>query len=131
MSTFPDFGTDISTFPTLDPLFALQSGPRVLGEALARIYVTPKGSDAWHPEYGRDLRRYLNEGLVQERLAELQAEAEEGAELDERVLSAAAEVSFNAAAGVLTLALRVTTAAGPFFLVFALSAESASLLTAR
>lgn len=126
-----DFGTDISTARGLDPMFSLIAGPRVLGEAIARIYSEPQGSDTWHPERGRDLRRYLNEAMTPELLAQVQAEAEDGAELDERVASASVSASFNEAAGVLTLAVQVRASDGPFFFVFSLSEEGVALLVAR
>lgn len=125
----PDFGSDISTFPGLDPDFLPRTGTQVLGEALARCYMTPQGSDTWRPDWGRDLRRYLNEGLTPDMLAQLQAEAEEGAELDERVLEAAATVTFNERSSTVRLAVRVRTASGPFPFTFSLDEASVSLLT--
>lgn len=127
----PDFGSDVSTFPGLDPAFILRTGVSVLGEALARVYMTPQGSDTWHPDYGRDLRRYLNEPMTPERLAQLQAEAEDGAELDERVAEAVATATFNEATSTVLLAVRVTTEAGPFLFTFSLDEGGIAVLSAR
>lgn len=127
----PDFGSDISTFPGLDPDFVLRTGPSVLGQALARIYMTPQGSDTWRPDWGRDLRRYLNDAMTPEVLAQLQAEAEEGAELDERVAEAVATATFNEPAATVLLSVRVTTGAGPFLFTFSLDEAGVALLSAR
>lgn len=126
----PDFGSDVSTFPGLDPDFILRTGPQVLAEVLARIYMTPQGSDTWHPEWGRDLRRYLNEDMTPERLAQLQAEAEEGAELDERVLEASAVATFNEHTSTVSLSVRVITASGPFVFTFSLDESAVAVLSA-
>jgi len=127
----PDFGSDVSTAMGLDPDFVPRSGLQVLGEALSRIYTTPQGSDSWHPDYGRDLRRYLNEPMGPERLAQLQAEAEEGAELDERVLEATATATFNERTSTVRLSVRAVTAAGPFLFTFSLDEAGVSLLASR
>jgi phage baseplate assembly protein W len=127
----PDFGSDVSTATGLDPDFVLRTGPQVLAEALARIYTTPQGSDSWHPDYGRDLRRYLNAPMDAATLAQLQAEAEEGAESDERVLEAAATAAFNAATSTVRLTVRVVTAPGPFLFTFSLDEAGVSLLASR
>jgi hypothetical protein len=127
----PDFGSDVSTFPDLDPEFFLHTGTRVLGESVARCYQTPQGSDTWRLEWGRDLRRYLNEPMTPERLAQLQAEAEEGAELDERALEAVATATFNEPAATVLLSVRVVTGAGPFLLTFSLDEVGVALLSAR
>jgi phage baseplate assembly protein W len=127
----PDFGTDVSTFPILDPVFLPITGVRVLAEVLARIYQTPQGSDTWHPDWGRDLRRYLNEPMTPEVLAQLQAEAEEGAELDERIQQATATAVFNEPAATVLLSVRVLTATGPFLFTFSLDAATVVVLSAR
>lgn len=123
-----DFGTDISTLPDLDSTFALITGRRVVAESLARIYVTPQGSDSWHPNYGRDLRRYLNAPMDAATLAQVQAEAEEGAETDERVQAASATAAFEPLTGRLMLKVEATLADGPFLLTLAIGDVSISIL---
>lgn len=127
----PDFGSDVSTFPGLDPDFVLRTGTSVLGQVVARIYMTPQGSDRWHRDWGRDLRRYLNEPMTTEKLAQLQSEAEEGAELDERILEASATATFNEPASTVLLSVRVTTNVGPFLFTFSLDEAGVALLSAR
>jgi hypothetical protein len=58
-----DFGSDISTVPTLDPSFATLTGPHVLSQALLRRFTTPLGSLVDDPTYGLDIREYLNTGI--------------------------------------------------------------------
>jgi len=58
-----DFGTDISVFPGLDETFTPVSGPRVLGEALAKRLATERGSLPFHPNYGWNVIVLLNDAL--------------------------------------------------------------------
>jgi len=127
----PDYGVDVSTLPDLDPAFALITSTRAVGEAVARIYVTPQGSDSWHPNYGRDLRRHLNSPMDAATLAQVQAEAEEGALLDERVQDAEATATFEPLSGRLMLRVELALAEGPFLLVLAIGDVSVAILEAR
>jgi hypothetical protein len=112
-----DFGTDISTFvlqadgtytPDLDPSFSLITGTRVVGEAIARRLMTPRGALLYDPDYGLDLRAYLNDDLDTRELYTLGALIEAEAEKDERVLSAVVDLSLDARSSRLTIRLTVT-----------------------
>jgi phage baseplate assembly protein W len=126
-----DYGTDISTLPDLDPTFALVTGPRVVAGSLARIYTTPQGSDAWHPDYGRDLRRFLNAPMDAATLAQVQAEAEDGARSDERVQDVTVAAAFEPLTSRLMLRVEVVLADGPFLLTLAIGDVSATILEVR
>ena len=126
-----DYGTDISTLPDLDPTFTPISGPRVVAESLARIYTTPQGSDSWHPDYGRDLRRFLNARMDAATLARGQAEAEDGALTDERVKEVEALAAFEPLSGRLMLRVAGLLEDGPFLLTLAIGDVSATILEVR
>lgn len=123
----PDFGTDVSSFPFPDTSFATISGFRVLAEALARRLLTPKGFLSFHPDYGTDLRLYVNEAMTDEVLYRAKAEARAELLQDERVDSCTATVVFDRTRESLYFTFQVTTAAGPFSFVLALSAVSVDL----
>ena len=88
-------GSDISTFPDLDVTFALMTDRRVLAEATARRWLTPNGSLWKHPDYGEDVRAYLNAPMTTQKLQDLKTRLEAQAEQDERVQACTVFVSFD------------------------------------
>lgn len=67
----PDFGRDVSTFVLnpedeydVDSNFTVIDGTRVVSEAIARRLVTPRGSLEYDPDFGLDLRAWVNAGLT-------------------------------------------------------------------
>jgi hypothetical protein len=125
-----DYGIDIHTpgAMDLDPAFSLVSGLQGLGEALARRFVTARGSLPGDAAYGHDLRAYLNHENPP--LHTIEAAAVEQMELDERVSSAVARATF--AADILAItATGVARGIGPFRLVLEISAVTVALLDAE
>ena len=116
-----DFGVDVSTFPVLDTTFATIKGFRVLAEALARRLITPKGSLTFHPDYGLDLRQYINEAMDDTTVARLKQAIAQELLQDERVGDVDVTVAFIQASGKLLITCQVVTAKGPFPFVLALS----------
>lgn len=57
------FGLDVSTFrsgtPGLDPTFELQDGARNVVEVVARRWLTPYGTLEGAPDFGHDVRQYM------------------------------------------------------------------------
>ncbi len=129
----PTFGTDFSTFVggvmDLDPNFALIGGPRVVAEAVARRLMTPRGGLLGTPNYGIDLRAFLNAAMTPDTIASVKAAVQAEATEDERVLSASADVTFTESTQSLRVAVQGLTAVGPFSLVLAVSSLTVSLLT--
>jgi hypothetical protein len=127
-----DFGTDVSTYVggDLDPTFAVISGRRVVAEAIARRLETRRGALLRDPNYGTDLRAWLNRDFVGSAatLFRLKASVDREAEEDERVLSADATVTYEPAFQKLRIAIAIETAEGPFELVLAVSAVSVAIL---
>lgn len=90
-------GIDIATpgAADLDPYFGLVSEGRCLVEALARRLVTPRGSLFYAPQYGYDLRQWINADLDAGDLREIERAAAEECRADERVDDAALEATFS------------------------------------
>jgi len=127
-----DYGSDVSTFPDLDPSFANISGTRVLGEAIARRLMTARGSLPDQPNYGTDVRTYLCEGfnLNGSTLTQMKNAIERECLQDERIASADAGMYFNPQTGVLNVTLVLGPAQGPNFqLVISVTAVTVTLLS--
>jgi len=123
------FGSDVLVFPGLDPNLTLVNDGRVVAEALARRLSTPRGSLPFHPDYGLDLRGYLNDAMTPERLYQLRAAAELECEQDERVQSAEVKASFSLATQSLRVSINVTTNTGDLRFVLNVSQVSVDLLS--
>jgi hypothetical protein len=123
-----DFGTDINTpgAMDLDPFFTEIEGVDALGQACARRLMTPRGSLVGDAAYGYDVRAHLNDD--DPNTSAIAAAVADELAKDERVESATATVTFDGAAGSLTITATVFTAAGPFRLVLAVSAVTVELL---
>lgn len=124
-----DFGTDINFLGGLDPLLGLVSGTDNLGQALVHRFITPRGGLFYDPNYGTDLRAYVNDTMDAGKLAAVKADAQAEAIKDERVLSCLASATFDFKTKTLTVEMAVQTAAGPFFLVVAVTSLTVELLT--
>lgn len=85
----PNYGTDFSTVPDLDPNMGLISGPKVVLEAIARRLQTPQGWYADDPRYGVDLIAYLGSDSAYTIAPLIQEQALE----DDRVASASATLT--------------------------------------
>src|SRR5207253_1177574 len=80
----PDFGADLSALPDLDIRWPLQDGRRNLAEAIARRLQTPRGGLFYAPDYGTDVRSWLNEVLTEDDLFRVKMAVEAECEKDER-----------------------------------------------
>jgi hypothetical protein len=109
-------------------MFADISGRRVLVEAIARRFETPRGSLFYDSDYGLDLRAYVGEGFDSSEVFELQASIEAECLKDERVNAARARVTMNAATGELRVLLSIEAGDGPFRFVLSVSDVSVAIL---
>lgn len=123
-----DFGTTLSCVNDFSPDAKMVSGFRVVGEAIARRWITPRGRLIGYPNYGFDLTEYVNADVTDRDLAGLRAQASAEALKDERVQSCTVATSL-ATDGVLTVTAEVVTAQGPFRLVVAVSSVTLDLLS--
>lgn len=127
-----DYGSDVSTFPDLDPTFALITGPRVIAEAVARRLMTPRGGGLHYDlAYGYDVRSLLNGSFSNAQIAAIGGEIEQEVLKDERVLAASVTMRFTQATGSLLITIALTAADGPFTLVLDVTAVSVSILRAQ
>lgn len=123
-----DFGQDISCLFGLDPLLGLVGGLDCLGQALVHRLSTPRGGLFYDPNYGTDLRAYIEENISPKTLALVRADVQAECIKDERVLTCTASTSFDGATETLTVQVDVQTAAGPFRLVLAVTSLTVELL---
>ncbi len=125
--TQPDFGSCWSCVDDLVMPSTMASGFRVVAEAIARRWQTPRGALINDPNYGFDLSDFVNDDLSKAELSRIAHQAGAEAEKDERVLSCEVTVTFLTG-GNLSVVGKVETAAGPFSLVVGVSQVSVSLL---
>lgn len=126
-----DFGQDVSTFPDLDPAFSPLVGSRVVAEAVARRLSTPRGIIPSCPDYGLDVRSWLNESVTTAKLDRWKREIALELQKDERIASVSATLAYDSARLELKIALEVEAADGPFRLVLLVTAVTVALLDAR
>ena len=121
-------GRDLTAVPDLEPM--VHAGMPNLAEAIIRRLTTPRGGLFYDPDYGVDLRRYLNEAATEEVQFEIARLAEEQAEEDPRVARATAEVSFEPTTRTLTVHLTLELATEPSPLVTEASNVTVEVLRA-
>ena len=130
-----DFGTDVSTYKNgdVDPYFGLIAGYRVIAEAVARRLETPRGSLPGDPNYGSDVRVFLNRDFDASPAAlfVVRSTIEQEAEKEERVESCSASVTFDFARNRLRTVITLEAGDGPFELVLDVSAVSVALLSPK
>lgn len=124
-----DFGSDVRVFPIFDETMALQRGPRIVAEAVARRWLTQKGTLPFHEDDGVDVRAYLNEAFTQSTRVQLATALQAEALKDERVQSIALTLDFNEALSALTIKGVLTLSTGPFRLVLKVTQLTEELLT--
>ena len=125
-----DFGTCWSCITDVTTPATMASGFRVIGEAIARRWQTPRGGLIDDPNYGFDLTDFIGDDLGKGDLARIAHGASAEAEKDERVLSCAVTLTMTGGGQLMTVVGSVETGQGPFQLVVAVSAVSVTLLQA-
>lgn len=127
------YGTDVSTFPDLDPRMEAIRGQRAIAEAVGRRWITPLGALAYDEAYGENVRALLNAEIDSPRLQAIRAALVAQATADERVESATVELSVSGPSSGLTVVLRarLVSAAGPFVLVLTITRLNANLQILR
>ena len=108
-----DFGTDIDCVTSIGPRFKLTSGFLNLAKALARRLITPRGTLDYAPDYGFDVRDWINHDTGQASRFTLQAAIDAECQKDERVQTASSSID-TSVANTIGITIAVVTAAGPF-----------------
>lgn len=130
MTTSVDLAVAIGPTGALDlaPQGGTVSGRRCLALALLRRLTTRPGGLLLHPGYGYDVRALRARGLRPGEVAAAQAAIGAQVRRDERVLSATATVTLDAARSALAVRVAVTDQAGPFVLVIPLTAGAVATI---
>lgn len=120
-----EFGIDVDAVTDVPLDWALCSGLRNLGNALARRLGTVLGALASDPNYGFDLRDMLVAGVDQSTFGAFRGQIVAEIEKDERV-SAVSSIDFDFDDGTqqLAISIEVETALGPFSMVVQVASGS-------
>jgi hypothetical protein len=129
VSSNVDFGTDFDFLSDLNPNLTMVSGLAVLGQDILHRLETPRGGLFYDPDYGTDVRAYLNGKMTPQVLSRMQSEVQAELGKDERFLSTSAKFQFVPQTNTLTLNLAVVTAQGPFTLVIEITNVTITLLS--
>lgn len=121
-------GQDIDGIVDVGKSFAIASGLRNIGNAMARRLMTPRGGLFYDPNYGLDLRNYLSAGNTPQQLAQLQSEIVSEVSKDERIENPTVTVAINVPASKLTIAILTDTAVGPYKFIVEIGKLSVDLL---
>lgn len=126
------YGSDLSCVTDCDARFTeLAIGsPRIVAQAVARRFQTPRGGVLDAPDYGFDLRPMCNRGTSEEDLRALHSRMHAEATKDERVDSAsiALEIERGGTAVAVVARVELTLRASGEAFRFVLTATSAEVL---
>jgi len=126
----PDFGSSWSCVTDLVMPSTMATGFRVVAEAIARRWSTPRGRLIDDPDYGYDVTGMVGDTLDTRGLARLATALAHEAEKDERVKTAQVTVAL-AGDSMLIVTGSIETSEGPFKLVVSVSDVSVTLLQVR
>jgi len=121
-----DYGTDIVIGKTV----SLVSGTLNLINAVYRRLQTPRGGLFYDPNYGEDVRLYLNGQIDTDILDQIKVNIEQQVQLDARVRTATATVTFTSQTYSLKIILQVVPIVGQSFtLVLSVDKLSVTILS--
>lgn len=123
----PDFGTELSCVTDIAGDNRSVSGFRVVAEAIARRWITPRGRLIGFPDYGYDVTQHINDDMSPRDISALASALQAEAVKDQRVASCIVSIAIDND-GLMTIDAEVDTAQGPFSLTIAASAVSVELL---
>lgn len=125
----PDFGSDFDFLNGLNPAFPLVTGYANLGQALAHRLQTPRGGLFYDPDYGTDIRGYLNAPMTGPTVSQLVGDVQSECLKDERVQVCTAAPTFDRRASTLSIVINGTTSDGPFAFIFSVTSATVTLLS--
>jgi hypothetical protein len=101
----PNYGEDLSTYRSATPdlSFTRISSRRAVAEAVARRWLTRRGSLVTDTDAGIDLRDWINASVTQADLYALAGSLKTEAERDERVADCDVTVSFDPSTNTLAV----------------------------
>lgn len=121
------FGTCWSCVTDLTMPAINASGFRVVAEAIARRWQTPRGGLVDDPNYGFNLSDFISDDLSPADIARMAKMAAAEAVKDERVVACDVDITLLPT-GAMTVTGNVQTAQGPFQLVVGVSQVTVALL---
>lgn len=125
-----DLGTDVTLgLGGLLPIWGLSSGIANLIAAIIRRLTTPRGGLFYDPNYGYDVRAFLNADVSQTDVAQIKAGITAELRKDPRISRVTVDATFTFATKTLQISLAFDTADGPFDLVLAASSVTVDLLS--
>lgn len=124
-------GVDIDCIIDVGRSLTLAGGLRNLGNALARRLVTPRGGLFYDPNYGLDVRAFVNAGFTAQQLAQVQADIAAEVGKDERVENPQVTVVSNTQTGTMAITIVCELAEGPFQFLVTVNALTVELLRAE
>lgn len=107
-------GRDWSVNPDLN--WRVVTGYQNVGEAMIRRLSTPRGGLFYDPNYGTDLREWVNQGIRAKDVPRLAGLIAQECEKDDRVYSAVATIDTSVPGGGFAVSIFIVTIAGPFTL---------------
>lgn len=123
-----DYGTDLSCTNDIASDGRMVTGFTVVAEALIRRLSTPRGRLIADPNYGLDLRQYINADMSPRDIAGLRAAVSAECAKDERV-NAVRTLAVLDTVGVLTLTIEIDLGTESFTLVVAASDVTVELVS--
>ena len=105
----------------------IASGNQAVVEAILRRWTTTRGQLIDDPNYGFNVYDLVSDDLGTTDIANAQQKLAAEAQKDERVLRASVQLTLTTP-GLLSIVAVITTAAGPFKLVLAVSAVNLTIL---
>lgn len=124
-----NYGYDIAMGPTLQDLSPDMSeigGRTLLAQACIRRLITYRGTLIDDPNYGTDVRLYLNSDIDTRLLGQIASAVDAELEKDERVLRSRTTATFIG--GILLLSVQLADQAGPFSLTLSVTDVTVALL---
>jgi hypothetical protein len=112
------------------PYFRVASGLRNIGNALARRLTTERGGLFYAPNYGLDVRQYLNAGMTPQQLSQVQGDIAAEVGKDARIDNPTVTVVQNLPAARMDITIACELAEGPFEFVLGVTSLTVELLTA-
>jgi hypothetical protein len=114
-----------------DPGMRMQTGRALLAQRLLCRLSTPRGSVIDCPNDCIDLRDSLSDGMTTQQIAALGSVVQQECLKDQQVTACNVTGTFSFTTSVLTMTIMVTSGAGPFTMVLAVSQVTVQLLNAN
>lgn len=126
------YGTDLDWLDDMNPTGQLVEGFTLLGQAVYRRLITPRGSVLDSPDDGLALEEFLHAPLTEAALAAIPGQVRQEILKDERIVGAEIDITadlFSVPRGF-SLAIRCTPSEGPDFeLVISVSEAATKLVS--